>query len=179
MSNNFQHALSPEDLKRVAYIIGALNSPLRTQIILMLSQEPLYVHQIVKALDQSQPLVSQHLRVLKEAGIVAPTRHGKQVVYHLIRTDIPDFLAWVAHSSAPVSSTTAEAPRHGDDDLASLRKKKIAAEKETTRSEKDTDASGSDHALGAAAIVRPMAEIDTIPDPSPAPTPGFSPMDPC
>jgi ArsR family transcriptional regulator len=32
----------------------------------------------------TQPLISQHLRVLKSAGVVAGERHGREVVYQLV-----------------------------------------------------------------------------------------------
>ncbi|MCF4006197.1 metalloregulator ArsR/SmtB family transcription factor [Corynebacterium uropygiale] len=173
MIQNKEETLSKDDLSRAATIISALNSPLRTQIILMLAEGPLYVHQIVTSLDQSQPLVSQHLRVLKQAGIVAPTRKGKQVIYRLIRTDIPALISWVAgHNPGPDGGTELSGRQPGEvDELADRRAKKES-------SAESTEASGGENALGAAAIVRPHAVMDTIPNPSPRPVPGMSPMDP-
>lgn len=168
-----EETLSKEDLSRAATIISALNSPLRTQIILMLAEGPLYVHQIVASLNQSQPLISQHLRVLKQAGIVAPTRNGKQVIYRLIRTDIPDFISWVAgNHPGPGGGTEATGQRPEEiNELAERR-----AKKETAMD--SSEASGGENALGAAAIIQPHTVMDTIPNPSPRPVPGMSPMDP-
>jgi len=42
------------------------------------------VHELVGALRVAQPLVSQHLRILKSAGVVAGERHGREVVYRLV-----------------------------------------------------------------------------------------------
>ncbi len=41
------------------------------------------VHELVGALGVTQPLISQHLRVLKTAGVVRGERSGREVLYHL------------------------------------------------------------------------------------------------
>lgn len=74
----------PEDrLNRTSTVIGALDSPLRLKILVLLQAEPHVVHQLVEVLNKSQPLVSQHLRVLKNAGLVDATRSGREVIYTL------------------------------------------------------------------------------------------------
>lgn len=42
------------------------------------------VHELVDALEVPQPLVSQHLRILKSAGVVAGERAGREVMYRLV-----------------------------------------------------------------------------------------------
>ena len=56
-------------------------------------QSELCVHQLVDALGVTQPLVSQHLRVLKQAGIVDSERSGREVTYSLIAPQVLDLLA--------------------------------------------------------------------------------------
>jgi DNA-binding transcriptional ArsR family regulator len=51
---------------------------------------------LVDALRLPQPLVSKHLRVLREAGAVAATVAGKRRVYRLAEDPLPEVLAWVA-----------------------------------------------------------------------------------
>ena len=41
------------------------------------------VHELVDALGVPQPLVSQHLKILKAAGVVAGERSGREVLYRL------------------------------------------------------------------------------------------------
>jgi ArsR family transcriptional regulator, zinc-responsive transcriptional repressor len=41
------------------------------------------VHELTEALEVDQPLVSQHLRVLRGARVVAADRRGREVVYRL------------------------------------------------------------------------------------------------
>src|SRR5438445_11816498 len=50
---------------------------------------------LVEALELPQPLVSKHLRVLREAGLVTATAVGNRRVYRLGPDPLPDVLAWV------------------------------------------------------------------------------------
>jgi ArsR family transcriptional regulator len=65
-------------------LLRALAAPVRIAIVLQLREGPCCVHDLVDALDVSQPLISQHLRVLKEAGVVHGERRGREVVYALV-----------------------------------------------------------------------------------------------
>ena len=57
------------------------------------------VHELVDALAVPQPLVSQHLRILKAAGVVAGERSGREVLYRLVDHHLADIvLAAVAHA---------------------------------------------------------------------------------
>jgi ArsR family transcriptional regulator len=64
-------------------LLRALAAPVRIAIVLQLREAPCRVHDLVDALQLPQPLVSQHLRVLKEAGVVYGERRGREVVYAL------------------------------------------------------------------------------------------------
>jgi len=65
-------------------ILRALAAPLRIAIVLQLHESQRCVHELVDALDVPQPLVSQHLRILKSAGVVAGERSGREVLYRLV-----------------------------------------------------------------------------------------------
>lgn len=65
-------------------LLRALAAPVRIAVVLRLRESPCCVHELVEALGVTQPLISQHLRILKAAGVVAGDRHGKEVVYHLV-----------------------------------------------------------------------------------------------
>ena len=64
-------------------LLRALAAPVRIAIVLRLREAPCCVHDLVDALDLPQPLISQHLRVLKEAAVVRGARRGREVVYSL------------------------------------------------------------------------------------------------
>jgi ArsR family transcriptional regulator len=64
-------------------LLRALAAPVRIAIVLRLRDAPCCVHELVDALQLPQPLISQHLRVLKEAGVVRGERRGREVGYSL------------------------------------------------------------------------------------------------
>ncbi|MGB6163031.1 MAG: metalloregulator ArsR/SmtB family transcription factor [Pseudonocardiaceae bacterium] len=65
-------------------LLRALSAPVRIAIVLQLREGERCVHELVDALGVTQPLISQHLRVLKSAGVVDGERHGREVVYRLV-----------------------------------------------------------------------------------------------
>jgi ArsR family transcriptional regulator, arsenate/arsenite/antimonite-responsive transcriptional repressor len=68
----------------LAEVFKALGDPTRLAIFKMLSANPkpkLCVCAIATRLQISQPAVSQHLRVLKNAGLISPNRDGFKVHY--------------------------------------------------------------------------------------------------
>lgn len=83
-------AVSPADgrpvrtLSAAGDLLRALAAPVRIAIVLELRESDLCVHELVDSLGVAQPLISQHLRVLKAAGVVDGERHGREVVYRLV-----------------------------------------------------------------------------------------------
>lgn len=72
-----------DELHGAAALLKALAHPLRLAIALELRTEPRCVHELTEALAATQPLVSQHLRVLRGAQVVAAERRGREVTYRL------------------------------------------------------------------------------------------------
>ena len=68
----------------VSDIFGALSSPVRAAIVHRLTDGEQTVSNLVDALGLSQPLVSQHLRVLRSARLVTTERRGREVAYSLV-----------------------------------------------------------------------------------------------
>jgi ArsR family transcriptional regulator, zinc-responsive transcriptional repressor len=75
---------TPATLAAAGELLRALAAPVRIAIVLQLRESERCVHELVGALEVTQPLISQHLRVLKAAGVVAGERHGREVVYRLV-----------------------------------------------------------------------------------------------
>jgi DNA-binding transcriptional ArsR family regulator len=73
----------PQDLQAASELLRALASPVRLGIVRELSGGGKYVHELVTALGVSQPLVSQHLRVLRTSRIVAARRQARETRYTL------------------------------------------------------------------------------------------------
>lgn len=65
-------------------LLRALAAPVRIAIVLELLVGDRCVHELVDALGVAQPLVSQHLRILKGAGVVEGERQGREVRYRLV-----------------------------------------------------------------------------------------------
>jgi len=65
-------------------LLRALAAPVRIAIVLELLAGSRCVHDLVDAIGVAQPLVSQHLRILKSAGVVHGERQGREVVYSLV-----------------------------------------------------------------------------------------------
>ena len=74
-----------ENLEKLADLFKALSDPTRLRIIKLLSENklPRCVNALTKQLDISQSAVSQHLKILKQAGIVNGERRGNFVHYTL------------------------------------------------------------------------------------------------
>jgi DNA-binding transcriptional ArsR family regulator len=71
-------------LEAASDLLKALASPVRLGIVRELSEGGKYVHELVDALGVSQPLVSQHLRVLRNSRIVTTRRQAREIQYCLI-----------------------------------------------------------------------------------------------
>lgn len=67
--------------QNLARIFKALSDESRIEIIRMLSEKSLCVKALVRRLRISQPAVSQHLRVLREAGLIRGEKKGYWVHY--------------------------------------------------------------------------------------------------
>ena len=74
---------APEGLVAACDLLRALGAPHRLAIVFELARGPRCVHELVASLDISQSLASQHLRVLRTAGLVVGTRRGKETAYAL------------------------------------------------------------------------------------------------
>ena len=63
--------------------MNALGDPTRRAIFERLRDGPLAVGELARGLPVTRPAVSQHLRVLKEAGLVSDRREGTRRLYHV------------------------------------------------------------------------------------------------
>ena len=63
--------------------IEALSDPTRRRLFERLRSSPCSVSELVQAVPVSQPAVSQHLRVLREARLVQVRKQGQQRIYSI------------------------------------------------------------------------------------------------
>ncbi|HLI65151.1 MAG TPA: metalloregulator ArsR/SmtB family transcription factor [Caulobacteraceae bacterium] len=75
--------------------LAALGDPTRQAIVERLAERPHAVGALASRLPVSRPAVSQHLRVLKEAGLVEETRSGTRRIYRLDPRGIGAMRDWL------------------------------------------------------------------------------------
>jgi len=75
--------------------LGALGDPTRQRIFEQLAARPAAVGELARQLPVSRPAVSQHLRVLKEAGLVTETPDGARRIYRIDPRGIAAMRVWL------------------------------------------------------------------------------------
>jgi DNA-binding transcriptional ArsR family regulator len=73
----------------------ALVDPNRRRILDMLREHPRLVGELVAALKMSQPLVSKHLKVLRDAGLVTVRQDAQRRWYELKTEPLAEVDAWL------------------------------------------------------------------------------------
>lgn len=152
---------APANLDATAALISALDSELRIQILLMLAEKNHVVHELVAKLNKSQPLISQHLRVLKATNLVASARSGREVIYSLPSLEIVDTiyaLADVAGRAMPNGPDESAWPRNSKSarSVASVAKlakvAKVAKEAGSTEATSSTGPAEATKAAGRTGV---------------------------
>ena len=75
-------------------VFEALGDPIRAQIVELLAERDLEAGAIAARFDVSRPAVSRHLRVLREAGVVASRGEATKRVYRLRPESLDDLVSW-------------------------------------------------------------------------------------
>ena len=74
---------------------AAIADPVRTGILDALAGRARTVNEIVAMFDITQPAISRHLRVLREAGLVTVVPKGQAREYHLDAGPLQELDAWL------------------------------------------------------------------------------------
>ena len=82
-------------MKDVVKIFKALSNDGRLKIVKLLSHHPMCVNALAAHLEMSQPAVSQHLKVLENAGMVSKCKRGYWVHYTLEREKLRAFTSFI------------------------------------------------------------------------------------
>jgi DNA-binding transcriptional ArsR family regulator len=80
-----------------------LCEPTRTQIVRALGPGPLSVSELAVTLCRSKSATSQHLRVLRERGVVNARRRGRAVIYALAPEPLVDLTVQLLERAATIS----------------------------------------------------------------------------
>jgi DNA-binding transcriptional ArsR family regulator len=103
-----------DQIEKLAQIFKALSDPTRLRLITLLGKRPLHdcanacnghsflcVNALARHLGVSQSAVSQHLRVLRQAGIVRGTRQGAFVHYSLAPEGLQEYKSILQETLGP------------------------------------------------------------------------------
>lgn len=85
--------------ERTAEIHRVLSSPRRLRILWALSHTELSVGELADAIGASLQCTSQHLRLMREHGLVGSRRDGQTIYYHLEETARQVGLDWLNNRS--------------------------------------------------------------------------------
>jgi len=78
--------------EEAATLLKAMAHPTRVLMLQIIRQSQCNVTSIEKALGISQSSASQHLRVLRLAGLIEPVRDGKEICYHIVHEKVSQIL---------------------------------------------------------------------------------------
>jgi ArsR family transcriptional regulator len=80
-------------------ILKALSDPTRLKIVELLKKGEICACKFVPFTKKAQPTVSQHLRILENAGIVKSRKEGKMIFYSIIDSRIFDLIKLIKEIS--------------------------------------------------------------------------------
>jgi DNA-binding transcriptional ArsR family regulator len=81
-------------------VFRAVSDPTRRQMLELLRVRDRTVTELAEPFEMSQPAVSQHLRVLRDAGLVDVRKEGRHRVYHLDPLPLQEVFDWVQYFEA-------------------------------------------------------------------------------
>ena len=96
-------------------LFGVLADPTRRRVLELLSEQPLRAGDLAAAVGSSAPVMSRHLRILLESGLVADERlpdDARARVFRLRPEPIGDVRAWLDQLQARWTEQLASFKRH-------------------------------------------------------------------
>jgi ArsR family transcriptional regulator, arsenate/arsenite/antimonite-responsive transcriptional repressor len=89
--------IAREEAERTAAVAKALGDPVRMQLVDVLRRHAgeVCVCELVPLFDLSQPTISHHLKVLRDAGIVGSERRGLWAYYYVEPGALADLAGWL------------------------------------------------------------------------------------
>ena len=76
-------------------VFGALASPVRRRLLMALRAGPATASALAEGMPVARAAVSEHLSVLRDAGLVRAQRRGRERVYHLDPRPLTEVGAWL------------------------------------------------------------------------------------
>jgi DNA-binding transcriptional ArsR family regulator len=78
-----------------ADVFGAISAPPRRALLAMLAEREMGVTEIAGSFDMTMSAVSQHLAILRDAGLVRTRKEGRQRLYRLDPAPLRTVAEWV------------------------------------------------------------------------------------
>jgi DNA-binding transcriptional ArsR family regulator len=79
-------------------VFRALADPTRRQVLAYLRERPMSAGELADRFDVSKPTMSAHFSVLREAGLIDATKHGKTIIYRLKMSVLEEALMGLAQT---------------------------------------------------------------------------------
>lgn len=76
-------------------VFKALADPTRRKILDLLKDQDLTAGEIAEQFEMSKPSISNHLKILKSAGLVLDDKKGQYIIYSLNSTVLQDVIKWL------------------------------------------------------------------------------------
>ena len=76
-------------------VFSALANPVRRKILMRLRSTPLGVSELASRFEIGRPAVSEHLQVLRRAGLIREEPRGRERYYHLDPRPLSEVEAWL------------------------------------------------------------------------------------
>jgi DNA-binding transcriptional ArsR family regulator len=75
-----------------------LADPTRRRVLALLREKPMSAGELADQFDVSKPTMSAHFNVLREAGLIDATKHGKTIIYRLKMSVLEEALMGLAQT---------------------------------------------------------------------------------
>jgi len=79
-------------------VFKALADPTRRQVLALLREQPMSAGDLADRFAVSKPTMSAHFTVLREAGLIDATKHGKSIIYRLRMSVLEEALMELAQA---------------------------------------------------------------------------------
>lgn len=96
--------VSEEQYEAAGELLRVLSAPIRLAIITRLAAGPASVGALTAEVGHSQPLVSQHLRILRSVRLVHAVTEGRERIYELVDEHVAHIVAdAIRHTAEPAN----------------------------------------------------------------------------
>ncbi len=80
---------------RICNVFAALANPVRRQLLEILTGQPLSAGELSDRFELSRPAVAEHLKVLRDVGLVADEAQGRRRIYRLTAEPLAELGEWL------------------------------------------------------------------------------------